>query len=319
MAIFLFTVFCGVCSTAVVYLAMDVVAGQQQTERLKVQRRLNALTRKRNSTTLEEASYSSIDSLNKIFKRQRMSQKLFQLLTLSGWTMPLSVFIFADLLWGGIVFVFTFMGTKLIGPAAIAGIVAAFIPYAILNFNKKRYVQKFIFSFPDVLVMMKSALKAGQSLQGAMQIVAEEGPQPASDEFKRMIREIEVGSQITDVLQGLYNRIQTLDLRMFVVGIFIQQEVGGNLIELLEHIEVTIRERITLSRELTAATSQGKMTGFLLIGIPFFIVGSLNVINPGYFDPLFTPKYQNILYTAIGLEVLGAYIIYKMTSMDISK
>ena len=315
-----FAVLSAICFASMAYYVLEVMLGQQMYEKNKVQTRLESiLARKQQNVSISrKTAYSNINSLNRIFKRQRMSQKLYHLLAISGLNVPVSVFIFADLCWGFMVLLITYLLSKSQGTAVVTGLIAGVVPYWMLAMNKKKYIATFTNQFPEALIMMRNALRAGQSIQSSFEIVASEANKPVCTEFSRLIREVELGSNLHEALNLLYKRIQTLDLRIFVLGIFIQQEVGGNLSELLDHIEKTIRERLTLSNEMNALTAQGKMSAIVIIAIPIVLTLAISVLNPQYMQPLYnTEGGKKLLYTAIVLQVIGAAIIRKMTKLNV--
>ena len=321
MNLFLLGIMAALSAFSLAYCLLDMMAGEGSFETRKIHSRIEDLLQYRQpSTSLRrKVRFSSIERLNSVIQRQKIWQRLSELLILSGWRMSLAVFVILDLLWGFLVYFFVRLIFKIEIMAAIAGFFMSAMPYWILVINRARYVEKFTLLFPDALMMMKNALKAGQGIQAAFHIVGEEGPKPVSNEFTQMCREIELGSQINEALNALYRRIHTLDLRIFVLGIFIQQEVGGNLVELFQHIESTIRERLSLMREVKALSAQGKMTGIVLILLPIALTGALAVINPTYFTPLIEdPQGRKVLMAAICMQVVGALIIRKMTKFSMS-
>lgn len=314
-----FGLFILLSASSLAYLFLNQVAGEETHEDGKLQRRLDQLLVRHTAAIAQQARFSDISALNQMLKRQKFSQKLYELLILSGWTMPLSVFLFLDLLWGAVVYLVVYLISHSFPPAFLSGLAMAGLPYWFLVINKRRYVEKFTLHLPDSLMMMKNALRAGQGIQGAFHVVGEEGPKPVCLEFQRLVREIELGSHLNEALNMLYRRIQTVDLRILVLGIFIQQEVGGNLGELFDHIEKTIRERLSLSREIKALTAQGKMTGIVLVLLPVFFVLALKVINPTYFDPLLQDEAgRAILAMAIAMQFIGAYLIRRMTRFSLA-
>jgi tight adherence protein B len=319
MNILYFAVLSAICFSSVMYYLLEVVMGQQMYEKNKIQARLEyILARKQQpAKILQHSKYSSITALNRIFKRQKLPQQIYQLLSISGWNIPVSVFFFADLCWGFMILFVVFLTTKSHAAAVVCGIFGTFIPYQMLLGNKKKYIKTFSEKFPDALVMMKNALRAGQSIQSAFEIVAQEAPKPVSTEFERLIREVELGSTVNEALNLLYKRINTLDLRVFVLGVYIQQEVGGNLSELLHHIEKTIRERMTLAKEMNALSAQGRMSGMFIVAIPIFLTLAISALNPGYIAPLFeTEAGKQTLMIAVGLQFIGGFLIKKITTFN---
>lgn len=318
------TLFFALCSAVSIasflYSFLNSSFGEPGQERQKVQERVEHLLSRPAATRdiARRAQFSNIALLNRMFRRKRITQNLSQLLAISGWSIPVSVFLFALALWGLLVYLLVVGLTQ--SQTAALGIALAMssIPYFFLIIKKKLYISKFTQCLPDALVMMRNSLLAGQGIQAAFKIVAEEGPAPINKEFSQMIREIELGSQMNEALSALYRRIPTTDLRIFIIGTFIQQEVGGNMAELFQGIEKTIRERITQFREMKALTAQGKISGIVLILLPLFVGGFLLILNPSYFTPMMKEEVgRNFLKFAFVMQVIGATVIWKMTSRSL--
>lgn len=304
--------------SSLIYIALEGSIGQASYENQKIKDRLESLFL-RKAKIERSSNFSNIFGLNQALKRQRLSKKLFTLLTFTGWNIPISVFILGDLVWGALVFLIGNLVVKTPLTVLSMTLVAMALPYWFLIMNKRRYVNRFTMVFPDVLMLIKSAIRAGQGVQASFQMVAKEGPQPAAKEFAQMVHEIELGSTVTEALNELYRRIETVELRIFVLGIFIQSEVGGNLVELLEHIEKTVRERLSMLREIRVLSAQGKMTGIVLIMLPFALAGILMMINPKYFDPLINDEGgRKVLIFAGLMQIVGAYFIKKITSFRVA-
>lgn len=302
---------------SVVYLVIDYVQSASERENRQLKSRVEGLLL-RESTIERKSTYSNIFHINQVLKRGRFSQGLFQLLLMSGWNVPVSVFILGVLLFGGMIFA---LSNLILGNTTLSLLLALLIvsiPYWILILNKRRYIQKFTLVFPDSILLMKNAIKAGHGIQAAFQMLAKEGPHPVALEFKRVVHEIELGSHLTEALGELYKRIPTIDLRIFVLGVFIQNEVGGNLVELFDHIEKTIRDRIVMAGEIRVLSAQGRMSGLVLMLLPFVLIGVLLVVTPGYFDPMLESEVgKKILMIALAAMLIGAYIIRRMTNFKI--
>lgn len=308
----------GFSIAAFLYVILTAFASRDNPDD-KIRKRVSGLMRKDVSLLTNQAQFSQIFRLQAVMQRQPFLKQLYEMMVLSGWGMPVSVFLLIDCLIGFLAFMIAniFFENKTI--SIIAALGSAAIPYIFLVFNKQRYIDKFTINFPDALMMMKGSLQAGQGMQTAFRSVAEEGPAPISTEFNKVVQNIELGASVPEALNEMYQKIKTIDLRIFVLGVMIQQEVGGNLVELLERVENTIRERITLSREVKALSAQGKMSGGVLIMLPVGIGLVINLISPGYMKPLTdNEEGKNLLYIACGFQVIGSYIVHKITSFKMT-
>lgn len=323
MIIFFFAVLIGISFFCVAYLFLDATRGQASDESRRLRERLTKITatesKKNPQTYLQTAQLSEISALNQLLKHNTTAKSIYSLLIFSNWNISVGAFLLIEALIGYIGYRVADRLTDVHFAAVGAGVVIAFIPYMMLVVNKRRYIGKFTTHFPDALMMIKNALRAGQGVQAGMQMVAEEGPHPVNKEFSRVVHEIEMGSSIGEALSELYKRLQTLDLRIFTLGVFIQQEVGGNLGELMGQVEATIRERLSLSREIRVLAAQGKMSGLVLMLLPVVVVFALKLVNPGYFDPLLTSELgKKIIVGAIIFQLIGCYAIHRITSFSIT-
>ena len=170
----------------------------------------------------------------------------------------------------------------------------------------------------DVLVLMTGAVRAGYSLQQALDAVIREIKPPASDEFRRVRQELGLGLPLSQALENLTSRMQNDDLYLVVTAININQQVGGNLVTMLEAVTQTIRERMRLFGELRALTAQQKFNSYILTLIPIFMGAMLFVLNPDYFLRLFEPGiFLCIPIGAIIGVILGNIVIRQLAKIDV--
>ncbi len=298
----------------VCYLVLDNVFGGGAIEEKKIQARLKNLIQIKRESAFKRTRVSSIAMINDIMGESKLLLKIEELLRIAKIDITPMTFIllvlilfFSGLWVGGII-------AQNMDLGFFFGVIAASLPIGILFFMKGQYTAKFMFAFPDALSMMKNSVRAGQGIQSAFRTIAEEGPYPVSVEFARIIKEIEMGGHLDEAINGLYKRLKTRDIRLFALGILIQNELGGNIGDLFENIAKTIRERITSIREMKALTSQAKASAIILILLPVGIFMAVNMLNPGYFDEFFKSPFgrQLFVFGFVWLGI-GAVIIFKMT------
>lgn len=179
-------------------------------------------------------------------------------------------------------FVFgTFLtGTPIIGIAiGMAGFLA---PGIYVGIRKGRRLNMFEQQLPDTLGMWVNGLRSGYSVMQAMEAIAKEGPEPTATEFRRVVQEIQLGIERDAAFEHMLDRLPSEDLDLIITAVSIQQEVGGNLAEILDIISHTIRERIKLKGEIRVLTSQGRATGYIIGGLPVVLSGFLYLISPDY-------------------------------------
>ncbi len=299
----------------VIYNVLGSMMGQEAMEEQKLRNRIKNLVQLRRQSVLRQSHFSSIQVLNDLLGQNKVLIFLEELLRTANMKMTPMIFILFDLV---LFFAVLWLGSVAINSvdtSFLFALIAAGLPVGFLWLKKGQYTVKFVQAFPDALGMMKNSVRSGQGIQSAFRTVAEEGPTPVNMEFQRIMREIEMGGHLDESLEGLYNRLKSVDVRLFVLGILIQGELGGNIGELLENVSKTIRERITLNREIKALTSQAKSSAIILTGLPVFITVVINFISPGYFDAVLKdPMGQKIFMGAFVWLSIGAVIVMKMTS-----
>ena len=147
-------------------------------------------------------------------------------------------------------------------------VIVYLIPSVYLRMSINRRQQAFERQLVDVLVLMNGAVRAGYSLLQSLDVVVREMKAPASDEFRRVRREVGLGLPINQALLNLTSRMQNDDLYLVVTAININQQVGGNLVTMLDAVTQTIRERIRLFAEVRVLTSQQRFNSYILTLIP---------------------------------------------------
>ena len=170
----------------------------------------------------------------------------------------------------------------------------------------------------EMLGMVANSLKSGYGLMQSIEFVSKQLDPPLATELKRMLRDANLGMSAEDALQAMGDRIGSADLDMVLTAINIQRAVGGNLAEILESVAFTMRERERIRGEIATLTSQQRMTGIIIGGLPVGMMGVFMVINSDYMGLLFTTTAgQAMLLIAVVLEVLGAMTMKKILAIDI--
>jgi Flp pilus assembly protein TadB len=187
-------------------------------------------------------------------------------------------------------------------------------------FIKKRKSDKikgFDEQLNEGLVMISNALKAGYSFLQALAVAADETQDPFATEFKFLLKELSLGIPLEDGLANLSERVPSEDLKLIVNAILIQKDVGGNLSEILENIGETIRERQRIKNEVKTLTAQGKLSGIIIMVMPFFLGSVIYLFDNAYILSLFSTVLGRIMLgTAIVSQFLGWLFIRKIINIE---
>lgn len=171
---------------------------------------------------------------------------------------------------------------------------------------------------PQSLETMVSALRAGSPIMEAFKVLSETAPDPIRAEFKRGLVSLQLGKPFRDVMNEMSFRIRTPDFKLLVQAIFISQEVGGNLADVVAVIAEAIRERFKLRDFLNALTAQGKATAFFIGCLPYLITIVTYVMTPGYIVPFLNhPVARIVMAVLICWELFGFWILMKMTTFEV--
>ncbi len=135
---------------------------------------------------------------------------------------------------------------------------------------------------------MSGSLAAGLSLAQSVDTIVREGSEPITSEFKKVLVETRLGLSLETALQGVADRFQSKDFDWVVMAINIQRQVGGNLAELLDTVAGTMREREYIRRQVAALAAEGKISAYVLGGLPPAFLLYLVLANPTYVNVLFT-------------------------------
>jgi tight adherence protein B len=202
--------------------------------------------------------------------------------------------------------------------AMLGGIIAGALPIAVVVWKRHRRLRQFEERFPEALDMMVRAVRAGHAFTAAMEMVAQESPEPLAGEFSKSYEEQNFGLPFRDVLLNLTERVPLMDVRFFATALLVQKETGGNLAEILEELSRVVRERFRIYREVQVKTALGRLTAAILIALPIALLIVLNVLDPVYERVLFTdPMGPTILAVAVTLQIVGALIIWRIVDIEV--
>src|SRR5215212_3234640 len=216
------------------------------------------------------------------------------------------------------------LAAYLIQPYPASALIGAVIGFLIPRFYVKRQqtvrLNKFNDQLSDMLNLMVNGLRAGYSVMQALEAVSRELPAPISDEFHRVVQEMQIGIPMEKALDNLLRRIPSEDLDFVITAINVQREVGGNLSEILDNISFTIRERVRIKGEIRVMTAQVRTSATVLSLIPVFLTLALWFISPEYIASFFDrgPLCGWIaVVTIVGMIVAGYFVMMRIADIEV--
>jgi tight adherence protein B len=191
-------------------------------------------------------------------------------------------------------------------------------PWIYLKMKRSKRLKAFSSGLADTLQLMSGSLSAGLSLAQSIDTIVREGSEPIAGEFRRVVVESRLGVTIEDSLDGVAQRMDSRDFQWVVMAIRIQREVGGNLAELLLTVAATLREREYLRRHVRALSAEGRLSCYILGGLPPVFLLYLALSKPDYVQPMFTTPIGWAL--CFGMSVLlgvGVFWMAKVAKVDV--
>jgi len=270
---------------------------------------------------LRQRSYSGLPLLSAFLAQFKGSEKAALLLERAG--LPLRVGEFYMIKFG-VGFVLFFVPLAF-GPSLFtvgSGLVSAFIGFMLPSWwvgNKKASrMRRFEGQLVDLLGLLSNSLKSGYGLMQSFEFAGRQMEPPIALEIRRMLRDANLGMSAEDALVAMGERIDSRDLDMVLTAINIQRAVGGNLSEILDQVAATMRDRERIRGEIATLTSQQRMTGIVIGGLPVFMFVLFMMMNPTYMSLLFTEMAGRImLIGAASLEVSGFFVIKRIMAIEI--
>ncbi|NLX14001.1 MAG: type II secretion system F family protein [Phycisphaerales bacterium] len=210
-----------------------------------------------------------------------------------------------------------FLGFGPLSAVLAAGGVAT-LPLMVILFIRKRRIKKLIGQLPDVFELMGQGLRAGHSLASAIQLVSQQMPDPIGGEFARVFHEQNLGIKIEEALLNMAQRIDQMDVRFFVTAVLIQRQTGGDLAEVLDKIGSVIRDRIQLFGAVQALTAEGRLSGWVLLGLPVLVFFVALYVSPEYAETLLNTRQGRIMLgTAAAMDLMGLAMIRKIVNIKV--
>ena len=165
---------------------------------------------------------------------------------------------------------------------------ASLIPLFVVKHFGTRRVRKFEEQFPEAIDLIARSMRAGHAFATGLKMAADELPPPAGIEFRKLYERQNYGAQLGESLKAFADAVPSLDARFFVTAVMTQRETGGNLSEVLDRLAAVMRERFRIRRDVRVRSAHGRITAYILAGMPPVIAVMLMMSNPAQFKVLIT-------------------------------
>jgi tight adherence protein B len=265
-----------------------------------------------------------VAGLSRVIERQDLNTRLATDLARADLKMKPAEFLLA---WAATPFLFVaaafVVGFIFPGFQNIVALVGFFLlglyaPRFYLKYRQRRRLRQFGEQLPDTITLLANSLRAGSSFLQGIELVTREARPPISEEFERVVREMQLGVALQPALNNLVRRVASEDLELMVTAIQIQSQVGGNLATVLDAIAFTIRERIRIIGEINTLTAMQRYSGYVITLLPVGLAGILFLISPSYISRMLANPPEmlglplGVVFFIIGLISMGiGYILIR--------
>jgi tight adherence protein B len=193
--------------------------------------------------------------------------------------------------------------------------VGGLLPVAVVSFKAKQRLKAIETALPDLLITLAASLKAGHSFRQGIQATVEDSDGPLQKELKRVLTETSLGRSMDQALRQMADRVGSDDLEFVITAVTIQSQVGGSLAGIFDLVADTIRQRQQFARKIRSLTAMGKMSAYVLVGLPLFLALALTVMNPEYMAPLYnTSAGHKLIMLGTGMIIAGSAVLKKIVS-----
>ncbi|MCX7976456.1 MAG: type II secretion system F family protein [Bellilinea sp.] len=293
-------------------------------ERSMVEERLGRYVETQQQEIVSEKGRSTplTDWLNRRVERSTLGDRISQELSRADLKFRpgefIALIIISIVVMAGVGYV---IGQYSIITAIVGAIIGAFLPRFYVKRQQNKRLIRFNEQLSDMLNLMVNGLRAGYSTMQAMEAVSKELPPPISDEFHRVVQEMQLGIPMEKALDNLLKRIPSDDLDLVITAINVQREVGGNLAEILDTISFTIRERVRIKGEIRVLTTQVMYSGKFLSLLPLILIAVLYLLNRDYIMTFFKPESVPCGYIALGVAAIliisGYFTMTKLADIEV--
>jgi tight adherence protein B len=218
---------------------------------------------------------------------------------------------------GGAVFVFAAAEQPLVA-LMVALILGLGLPNWLLSSLRKRRMARFLNEFPNAIDIIVRGIKSGLPLGDCLRIIAAEAREPLRSEFRYIVESQSLGLSVGDACARLFKRMPLQEANFFVIVIQIQQKAGGNLSEALSGLSRVLRDRKKMKAKVAAMSMEAKASAVIIGSLPFIMAVMVQIVSPGFIDPLFKKQTGHIILMGAGFWMLCGIVTMKsMINFDI--
>lgn len=192
------------------------------------------------------------------------------------------------------------------------------VPLGFVAWRAARRRKLFSEQLIGALDLISRGLQAGHPAAVALEIVANEMPDPIGTEFGLVIDEINYGLDRNTALRNLTLRFPSPDMQFFSAALEVQRETGGNLVEVLDNLTKMMRDRRAMGQKVKAMSAEGRVTGWIVGILPLVVAAVITLMLPTYYTDHFdNPQFFVIMAFPLATYLVGLVWMKKLVSIKV--
>jgi len=324
MSLLVIVVFAFLAAASLIIMVLFLTTAIQTTPQARIRKRLDAILSHPDASQaevralLKESSFSEIPWLNNALDRLDFIRKITLLLERANLDVSPGLFLLFSVFAGAITLAFLTLFGWSFSIGLLAGIGASALPYLYARQLGRRRLRRFLEQMPDALDLIGQGLQAGLGLNQSLVFVAKEMPDPIGTEFSVFMEEINLGLPLADALKGLQERIPLQEVRLLIIAMGVQREIGGSLAEMLQNLADVVRDRFRIERQIKSLTAQNRMSAWVVSSLPPVLAAFMFSMDPKLMnETLHNPMGRTMLLLALSFEVVGIFVFRKIIQVRI--
>jgi tight adherence protein B len=212
----------------------------------------------------------------------------------------------------------TLIASNLILLHVLVALAHGMAPLIYILRKRAKRLSQFEQQLPDAIDLFTRTMRAGHNIHSGLETVARETADPVRMEFKKLMEELALGSQVEPALHALGKRVPLVDLKFFITSLILQRQTGANMVAVLENLSMLVRERLNMAARLKAHTAQQRYSAGLLCALPLVVGIGFYIVKPDYVRLLWTDPTGSKFFTyAIISEIVGILVIRKIANVRV--
>ncbi|HJR43180.1 MAG TPA: type II secretion system F family protein [Gemmatimonadaceae bacterium] len=268
----------------------------------------NAAEAARTASLLRDDAVSHLALLNRILAGRSFTDEITEQLRRAALNITAGAFLLSVILSTIVGIALGLLVRGVIG-GVVLGLIGGLLPVLWLRRRQRKRRLNFEAQLPEAIDMLVSAMRAGYSFQAAMNFIGQEMSAPIGPEFSRFYEEQRLGIDVRTAMTRLQERVDSLDLRMFVTAVLIQRETGGNLAEVLTNLSDLMRQRVAVRGQIETLTAEPKLSAQILSALPVLVFIVIWFADPNFMRPMITSDIGKLMLLMAAVSVVIGYSI----------